>query len=358
MKLGNQELDRASISRRVGAMTQLGGARHYQLSDGKARGIRAIDIDTAAGLRFTVLADRGMDISQLTYKGANLVYHGASGEVHPAYYDARGLEWLRGFFAGLLTTCGLTHLGHPATENDEELGLHGRVTHIPARQVVDLSRWEGDEFIVETRGVVEEAALWLDQVRMTRTIATRLGARSFTLRDEIENFGFAPAPLTIVYHINIGWPLLDDGAEYLVTSDDCEPFDGASAAAKDDRRRLTGPTAGAAELNYQHHLKTDADGRAYSAVVNRALGLGLAVMFDARALPHFNQWKMMGEGTYCAAIEPGNVPVLNRPALRERGLLPELAPGETRETSLEFRVLEGAGEIDAFCEMVEKISAA
>ena len=100
--------DRRTVSRYTGDLSQIGGTRHYELSEGKARGVRAVDVATGMGLQFTVLPDRGMDISRCSFRGTNLVYRTATGEVHPAYYDPHGQEWLRGFFGGLLTTCGLT----------------------------------------------------------------------------------------------------------------------------------------------------------------------------------------------------------------------------------------------------------
>jgi hypothetical protein len=58
----------------IGNLSQLGGCRHYTLTEGWARGMRATDISTSAGLQYTILPDRGMDISLASYKGINLVY--------------------------------------------------------------------------------------------------------------------------------------------------------------------------------------------------------------------------------------------------------------------------------------------
>ena len=142
MRIGNREFSRAEILRRVGNVSQVASARHVVLDDGRAKGVAAIDFDTGAGLRFTVLPDRGMDISSASYKGCNLVYLTPNGEVHPAYYEPQGAGWLRTFFGGLLTTCGLTTIGAPGRDGDEDLGLHGRYAAIPARQVCDRSRWD------------------------------------------------------------------------------------------------------------------------------------------------------------------------------------------------------------------------
>ncbi len=168
MKIGKQVYTRAEVLRRVGNMSQIGGTRHYMLSEGRARGVSAIDIDTGAGLRFTVVPDRNMDISAASYKGTNLVFATPNGEVHPSYYETQGGGWLRTFFGGLLTTCGLTYLGGAGKDGDEDLGAHGRASTTPATRVCDLSRWEGDEYVIEVSGVMEDAVIFGDKMRLTR----------------------------------------------------------------------------------------------------------------------------------------------------------------------------------------------
>jgi hypothetical protein len=110
------------------------------------------------------------------------------------------------------------------------------------------------------------------------------------------------------------------------------------------------PAPGYEEQNFTHRMATDAAGWAYAALINPDLqgGLGVTIRFDGRALPYLNEWKMLGEGDYVAALEPCNAPCLNRGLLREKGLLPILAPGETRELRVEIGVLEGAAEIQRF----------
>jgi hypothetical protein len=122
MKIGDKEYTRAQILERVGSINQLAGTRHYILNDGRSKGIAAVDVDTGSGLRFTVLPDRGLDISLAAFKGTSLVYLTPNGEVNPAFYEPQGPGWLRTCFAGLLTTCGLTYFGAPGKDGSDELG--------------------------------------------------------------------------------------------------------------------------------------------------------------------------------------------------------------------------------------------
>ncbi len=358
MNIQSQPYTRAEILRRVGNACQIGGTRHYVLSQGRAKGVAAIDFDTGAGLRFTVLPDRGMDISAATYNGANLVYWTPNGEVHGAFYEPQGGGWLRTFFGGLLTTCGLTYLGAPGRDGDEELGLHGRYATTPATQVCDRSRWLGDEYVLEASGVMEECVLFGDKIRLTRTVSTRAGARLLVIEDVAENSGYRKSPFTILYHINFGFPLLDSASRAVIAAAESTPADAVSANDAGQMLTYAAPTPGYQQRNYTHRVVCDADGNAHAALIQPRFGAGLGVYikFDGRALPYLNQWKMLGEGDYVTALEPCNAPCENRAALRQKGLLPFLAPGESRVIRVEIGILEGEPEIGEWETRVKAIS--
>jgi hypothetical protein len=344
------DLSRGARLQRVGNLAQLGGTRQVILNEGAAKGMAAIDVDTGAGLRFTILPDRGMDISLCSYKGTNLVFLTSNGEVNPAFYDAAGLGWLHTFFAGLLTTCGLTTIGAPGRDGDTELGLHGRYNATPARRVQDRSRWEGERYVIEVTGVVEETRLFDHSLELTRTIRTGIGSRSLSVCDRIVNTGYGSSPCTILYHVNAGFPLLDQDSVLALTAARTEVHDETSRAAFGDCRRFSAPVPGYAEQNFLHQMTAGADGKAHAGMLNPTLagGLGLVLNFDPQQFPYLNEWKMMGQRDYVVGIEPCNAPCANRAVLRRAGLLPLLEPGESREFDLEFQILEGHGELEAF----------
>lgn len=357
MKLGNNFYSREELEKRVGSINQAGGTRHYHLSEGRSKGIAAIDFDTGSGFRFTVLPDRGLDISAATYKGINLVYHTPNGEVNPTFYEPQGTGWLRTFFGGLLTTCGLTYLGPPCRDGEEELGLHGRYTITPARQVCDRSAWNGDDYHLEVSGIVEECLLFGDKIRLTRTISTKIGVRSLSINDVVENFGYRESPFTILYHINAGFPLLDESSELVLSAIGNESYNEISKSGMSNMTTFSHPIAGFKEQNYLHRMAGDEEGYACAALINKSLcnGLGLYIKFHIENLPYLSEWKMMGEGDYVVGIEPCNVKVESRSVLRENKLLPFLKPGEVKEMKLEIGVLEGGKEIEVFANKVEGI---
>jgi hypothetical protein len=357
MKIGDKEYTRDEIEKRIGNVDQLGGTRSYDFSEGPAKGVSAVEFTTGSGLHFTVLPDRGLDIPFCSYKGVNLVYITPNGVVNPAFYEPEGLGWLRTFFGGLLTTCGLTYFGAPGRDGDEELGLHGRYSTAPARGVRVYRGWENDEYLLEISGTVEEATLFGDKLRLTRTVSTRIGERWLRIHDAVHNFGFRSSPFTILYHINPGFPLLDESCELLLTSTKTEPYDDVSKRGFKDWNRFSAPMPNYSEQNFLHTMKGDENHYALAALINRSLGsgLGLYLRFRVDSLPFLSEWKMMGEGDYVLGIEPCNTKIENRAWLRKNGRLPEIRPGEKREMELEVGVLDGQNEIDTFQNRAKEI---
>src|SRR5258708_11179961 len=122
-RLFGREWTRGELTQRVGDMSRIAGIRASRLEGGRADGVRALDFTCGDGLRFTVLPDRCMDIPTLEYRGVPLVWAARNGIVAPSYFEPEGSAWLRSFFGGLFTTCGLTQAGQPCVDGDEHLAL-------------------------------------------------------------------------------------------------------------------------------------------------------------------------------------------------------------------------------------------
>ncbi len=322
----------------IGNTSQIGGSRHYVLSDGRGRDMRAVDVNTGAGLHYTVLPDRGMDISLASFKGQNLVYISYNGETHPAFYEPQGLGWLHTFTGGLLQTCGLTYLGAPVKDGDEELGLHGRYSTIPARQVSDLSEWVGDEYHIRMKGIIEEGHIFGTRLRLEREISSVQGQNIIRIKDTVTNVGYATSPYTILYHMNFGYPMLSEFAELILDAEKTVPATPFAAEGINEFRRFIKPTANIQEQVYFHSVKKDSEGQSKVTLQNMKLGIAVTVLSNADQLPYLTEWKMMGMGDYVLGIEPCNVPAKNRVALKEDNILPYLKSGESITNFIEVVV--------------------
>ena len=320
----------------IGNTAQIGGSRHYILSEGRGRDMRAIDINTGAGLQYTVLPDRGMDISLASFKGHNLVYISYNGETHPAFYEPHGLGWLNTFAGGLLTTCGLTYLGAPVKDGDEELGLHGRYSTIPARQVADLSEWTRDEYNIELKGIIEEGRIFGTKLRMEREISSKQGQNSIRIKDTVTNAGFRESPYTILYHMNFGYPMLSEYSELIIDPVKTVPATPFASEGLNEFRSFIKPRANIAEQVYFHSMKADTTGQANVSLQNKKLGIAITIKFNPDQLPYLTEWKMMGMGDYVLGLEPCNVPAKNRVALKKEEILPYLKAGESVTNNIEI----------------------
>jgi hypothetical protein len=358
MRIHNRTFTRRDLERYTGNMEQVGGTRHVTLSSGRAQGVRVIEFDTGSGFRFTAVPDRGLDIAHCTYRGVNMVYLSPGGITSAAFYEPEGFGWLRTFFGGLLTTCGLTYFGDPGRDGEEELGLHGRYSSTPADRVCDRSRWEENRYVLEVTGDISEGTLFGEKLCLQRSISTALGEKSLTVRDRVSNRGFSTSPFCILYHINAGFPLLDEGSELILSSTSIEPYDENARAGLGEVLRFGPPQHGFKGQDFLHTMAADEGGYALAALINRKLngGLGLYLRFRTRTLPFLNEWKMLGEGDYVLGIEPVNTIILNRAALRRSGRLPFLEPGETADMEVEIGVLEGGDEIEGFARKIRSVS--
>ncbi len=331
-------MNRSELLKYIGNLSQTGYCRHYTLSEGWGRGLRAIDINTGGGLQYTLLPDRGLDISLANFKGINLVYQTCNGETHPAYYEPEGPGWLHTFAGGLLTTCGITHLGPPCTDEGEHLGLHGRFSTIPSRLVNDLSDWEDNEYCYKIRAVIEEGSLFGYKMRVEREISSFRGQNMIRLKDKITNFGNKPGPYTILYHMNFGYPFLSENTELIIDPLKTLPRDEDAAQGINDFARFIKPQQYFREQVFFHTMKGDRDGTTTVSMRNAKVGIDVSISININQLPYIAQWKMMGWGEYVLGIEPSNVLCKSRKTLREENSLPILEPGEDTVNEIKVAV--------------------
>ena len=169
---------------------QVGGIERYTFDDGEARGTRALLVNTGGGLRYRVLVDRGLDIDQAFHNQHSLTFLSHKGVTKPTRALDRGLDWLKGFPVGLLTSCGPFNIGAPATDQGEELGLHGPHSNTAAtlESVVQPEPHNGqmDMTIV---GRVRYGAFYGPCVELKRTIASTLGGNTIRISDDFYNAG-------------------------------------------------------------------------------------------------------------------------------------------------------------------------
>jgi hypothetical protein len=339
-KLFKRDYTPDELRRLTSTLDQLAGVRLYELSDGKARGLRAAEVWTGSGLRFTIWLDRAMDIGPAEFRGTPLAWLnpslGTSGQFEP-----QGYGWLRTYGGGLVTTCGLTHFGQPDQEGGEAFGLHGRIAHIPAHNVRVFTEWQGDDYVLTVEGQVRQSVLFGENQLLTRRITTRLGATSFQMEDHVVNDGFRPSPHMLLYHCNFGFPVISPQTELAVTptSGTVDARDEVAQRGMGTYTRFQAPDPDNTGQVFFHNPTPDANGQVTARLHNPDLGFDAFVRYRAAELPALSQWKNLGPGEYVCAIEPCTNHEAPRVDLHQRQELRSLQPGESVDYWVEIGVL-------------------
>src|SRR5204862_7163939 len=89
-------------------------------------------VNACAGLRSRALPARALDIDQAFFNAHSRAFLTHKGVTPPMRGMDRGIDWLRQFPGGLLTSCGPFNIGPPGTDKGEDLSLHGVHSGTPA----------------------------------------------------------------------------------------------------------------------------------------------------------------------------------------------------------------------------------
>ncbi len=339
-KLFGHSYSKQEILTYVGDLSQIAGVQLLEMEEGSERGNRVASVRSGSGLSFDVLLDRGMDIGAAEYKGKPLAWISPVGFVNPAFFEPEGLGWLRGFGGGMMTGCGLTSAGSPDVDEGEALGLHGRLSFLPARKVNTGERWEGDECSIWIEGVVRQARVHGEYLSLSRRISTGLGKNFIRYEDTIENLASKPSPLMMIYHVNVGFPMVSENSYLVAKPHKVEPRDAVAESGLSNWDHFQKPTPGYDEQVFLHDLVADEKGWASIDLISPDAGLKLTVRYKMENLNRLVEWKMMGKGTYVLGLEPANCHLAGRSKERMAGTLQMIQPGEKKNFEVEISVEE------------------
>ena len=302
------------LMKKLGSMQQVAYVRPLTYHEGRSRGLNAVEIKNGC-LELTALSDKCLDVSALSYKGVNLNFLSKPGLQGLNHYDTNGEEAIRSIMGGFFFTAGLESICAPCTIDGVDYPMHGR------------------------------AALFGENLVLRRSIRTVYGSKSFTVTDEIENESFRDEPMMILYHINIGYPFLDEGTRLYIPTKKVTPRNSDAEGHEAEYDRMDPPKDLEPEYVFIHDIQADKDGNVTVMAVNEKLELGLKLCYNTRYLPYFMEWKSTASGDYVIGLEPANSSVHGRPWHEERGSVHHLAPFAKEKNELTFTILDGAEEI-------------
>jgi len=330
---------------KISNSAQLGGIETAVIDNGLGRGTRIAWINTGTGLRYKVVLDRAMDIADAFYNQYSLAWLSHLGITPPQPFSDQGIDWLRTFGGGLLTTCGLSHIGGPESDEFGTRGLHGQISNIPAEieSIIQPDPLAG-KMDMSITGIIRETKIFGPSLELRRTISGTLGEATIRIHDEVLNRGNTAAPHMLLYHFNFGWPLVDEGTEILwegtwqprFGEENAKIFkpgnDFKTCPAPIDDHLGTGE-----EVAFIEPI-ADESGMSSCGLHNAKIGLTVELNFQKNQLPWMTNWQHWGKGEYVTGIEPGTNPPIGQAKAREQNTLIQLAPGERRFYDLELKV--------------------
>lgn len=317
---------RRFVEARSGAVERAWAPRPVRVDDGPSIGRRQIELRHLGGLETTVEVDQFLDLGEASWNGDVVSFVAPTTAPHAE-------SWARRWQGGLLTTCGLTAVG---VAPEAEGGMHGRASRIPATLTRSEGRWTPEgryELLVD--GLLREGAVFQQNLTVTRSIRAEVGVARIRLHDVVRNEGFVAEPVRLLYHVNLGWPLLHGGA---FVAAEAEPSGGPDSSGPQDdgrwRRVIEEPEPAADERVDALDAVAGPDGWSTATLVGEAGTV--SIRFRPEQLPFLTVWRSTAAGSYALGIEPGTCWPSHAvgPDRGKAGRIVE--PGESFEVDLEI----------------------
>lgn len=329
----------SDISRQISGLSQLAGVERYTVSEGKGRGNQVLQVRNGFGLCFEVNVSRGFDIRRCEYAGIPFSWLSSCGHASPASYDPQGRGWNRGFEGGMLATCGLAHVGRAETVDGEELGLHGRCSYIPA-EMTSIEMKTDNEPMIVLRGVVRETMVGGDCLTLYRTIRVPLMDNRILIDDTVVNEGGTDAAHMMLYHINMGFPLISPTTQIGPIGGPKEVVLGEAEVEK--YNQVPDISTNRPDVILHSDVRTPDDkmriavSNQVETFWNRKSKIWLTIDYQINQCPYLTQWRHFGPGMNVFAFEPGNASTKGLDYHRRQKTLCVLKPFEKRDYHLEL----------------------
>ncbi|MBM3955364.1 MAG: DUF4432 family protein [Planctomycetes bacterium] len=312
------------------------------------RGDGMLVVELAAGATSAiVLPDRGLGIWKAWSGPTELGWQSpVAGPVHPRgvpLMEPSGLGWLDGFDE-LVARCGLVSNGAPDFDAAGRLlhPLHGRIANLPAHAVeVVIDDKAGT---VELAGAVDETRFHFHALRMSTRIVVHADRPLVTWTDEVTNLSDRPTTMQMLYHVNLGPPLLGAGAELLAAVDEVAPRDTAAMPDGPTWRSFEAPRAGRPEEAHFARIRPDDQGTAEAVLLAPGGREGARLAWFAESLPCFTLWKNQTGNAdgYVTGLEPGTNFPNPRSFEESQGRVVTLAPRAAVQFDLALEHVSGA----------------
>ena len=299
------------MDERISNFSQAASIRRYTLTEGAGKGLNIIDCDNGK-LRFLINVSKACDIMQLYHQGQNISFVSKNG------FCAKTEGFTKRFEGGMLYTCGLENVG-----SREGYPIHGTIHNAPA----EIIRADCDENGITVESIVRDTELFGKNLVLKRSIFSQIGGDSITVDDTLINDGYKTEPYCILYHVNLGYPMLDEGAKIIADISKYIPSTEWARENESDMFVIQNPEPNREECCY--YLKIN---KPEISLLNEKIGKKFTLNYSLNTLPCFVEWKSMASGDYALGLEPTTT------ELDETFYYKMIKSGEKIKFSLELKV--------------------
>lgn len=351
----------AEIPEKITAGTGRFELRYQQLESGRSAGLSCLTISTGS-VTATILPDRGMGLWKCWSDDLEFGWQSpVSGPVHPSLvpvHDASGIGWLEGFDE-LLVRCGLQSNGAPEFSEAGTLRypLHGRIANLPASRLdiqVDV-----ENGILDVIGVVTESRFLIYSLELLTRYRFRVGSPVIEIIDTVTNRSSQSGSMQLLYHINVGQPVLQSGSSVHAAYRSLAPRDARASESVDQWNQCNGPASGYQEQVYFLDPVGDESSWSEAMLASADGAFGFAVHFDTRTLPYMTLWKNTAsvEDGYVVGLEPGTGFPNPRSFEEKNGRVVSLQGGESRTFRLKLQPLTSPNAVTQSRSRIEALQS-
>ena len=198
--------------------------------------------------------------------------------------------------------------------------------------------------------MVRQTEVMGDKLVLHREITALIDRPEIIIKDTVENIGFEKSPVLILYHINIGYPILDTNSKIIEGKSKVRPLSESAKKGFDSFFTFSDPVPDFDPQVFFHEIQEDKDRYAKIAFVNpefnKGRGLGVCLSYNKETLPYCMQWKQLRFGEYVCGFEPSNS-INNREISQKNKTLKFIEPGQKINYKIKMSVLDSNEKIKA-----------
>ena len=278
--------------KKMGNMSQIAYTKRIEYKNGKANNVHAI-LCKNERLSFTLLESMALDIFDLSYAGNNMSFISKNGLVSRNLANTHTYDFSKYFGGGFLFTCGLDNIGKP----DGDKLFHGGFSSIPALITKEQMLIENNKIVLEVEGKIFDTALFSKDIEVVRNY--KIYNNKIILTDKVINRDFLNQDIIMLYHFNLGYPMLDSCTRFSanISGTKCR----TENCVLENYNIMNEPIDKCFEEVFIHSV----DGDIANVVVdNTKLKQKIKFSYSTEYLKYLIEWKSMQSRDYVLGIEP------------------------------------------------------